>query len=463
MQYTKSELRKAKSRIKEILHKLSDKLPYVRTKDGWNWMYHKLVGDNLEELNQELVPVNTHIMDNDDYSCAVEINDMVAPVWKEYCKRANRGEFDVRQDPYPDDMDIEDGFLTNTREVHSEAFPVQATINELQTWIKEQKPLQTSSTTDSFFRVFEAVAHDCILSIGFKYRTRTEKPKLPDIIVKEFEVYRSTKPNNEILMQEIANRIIGCETSSEVEQYVCSLLLPFKEFCEVLRPPTTTKESRLVIKLLCTGLINQEKLNQGTIEYCLRSMLSDMNDYALRLYKVLIQNSLDLNVFQQKTGVYLRREWNPADGVFFNIGDWDLVEKIPMVDTDEQRAEDRTVEGDELTNTSHGQNNDLKSELTTTEKLQSIFYNDRATLQIFLQRTKGKKGARIVDDVWVLIQMGKIDNEEAGEDLRQELLSLGYDTTTKQNWSDQLGKRRHDVVFEKIKKEYQSEGNSTKE
>ena len=48
MKYTKSELREAKNRIEDILYKLNDKLPYVRTKDGWNWMYHKLVGDNLE-------------------------------------------------------------------------------------------------------------------------------------------------------------------------------------------------------------------------------------------------------------------------------------------------------------------------------------------------------------------------------------------------------------------------------
>ena len=155
MKYTKSELREAKNRIDDILYKLNDKLPYVRTKDGWNWMYHKLVGDNLEELNQVLAPLKTHIIDNDDYSLAVEMNDKVTPVWKDYCKRANRGEFDVRQAPYPNDVEIEDGFLTNEREIHSEAIPVQATISDLRAWIKEQEPNpnQLNPTADTFWRI----------------------------------------------------------------------------------------------------------------------------------------------------------------------------------------------------------------------------------------------------------------------------------------------------------------------
>lgn len=103
----------------------------------------------------------------------------------------------------------------------------------------------------------------------------------------------------------------------------------------------------------------------------------------------------------------------------------------------------------------------LNKELSISEKLQSIFYNDVVILQKFLQRTKGKKGARIVDDVKVLIDMGKIDEEEAGEVLRQELSLIGYDTTTRQNWNDQLGIKRKAAIVEKIQKAYQLEGSST--
>jgi hypothetical protein len=129
-----------------------------------------------------------------------------------------------------------------------------------------------------------------------------------------------------------------------VDQYVCSLLLPFKEICEVLRPSTPNNESKLFIKLLCTSAINHEKEKQGTVEYCLRCMLNDMNDYAILLYNVLIQNSIDLNEYQQNTGVYLRKEWNPANGMFFNIGDWDLIENLPLVETDNLDTEGVTID-----------------------------------------------------------------------------------------------------------------------
>lgn len=136
--------------------------------------------------------------------------------------------------------------------------------------------------------------------------------------------------------------------------------------------------------------------------------------------------------------------------------------KTPIAKSDEQEAECNAVEIATLSNNVQDTIG-LKKELAISEKLLSIFYNDEATLQKFLQRTKGKKGARIADDVKVLIDMGRIDKEEAGEDLRKELLSLGYDTTTKQNWSDQIGKKRSASTVEKIKKEYLSEGNSTKQ
>ena len=341
MKYTKSELREAKNRIDDILYKLNDKLPYVRTKDGWNWMYHKLVGDNLEELNQVLAPLKTHIIDNDDYSLAVEMNDKVTPVWKEYCKRANRGEFDVRQDPYPDDVKIEDGFLTNEREIHSEAIPVQVTISDLRAWIKEQEPNpnQLNPTADTFFDAFRSIAHDCIVFIGFKYRTRKEKPQdKPGDIVGRLESYKKTVAISK-LMKEIQSHIDSCQSTSETESYISSLLLPFKELCEVLRPPIMNEETRLFIDLLCYSAINHEKEKPGTIEYCLRSLMNDMDKYSFELYNVLIQNSIDLNEYQQKTGVYFRREWNPANSLFFKFGDLELIDSLSQEEEVEKQED----------------------------------------------------------------------------------------------------------------------------
>ena len=94
--------------------------------------------------------------------------------------------------------------------------------------------------------------------------------------------------------------------------------------------------------------------------------------------------------------------------------------------------------------------------LPMTDKLKSIFHNDLIILQKFLQRIKNKKGVKIVDEVVALVEMGKIDDEEKGEDLRKELAILGYDTTTKQNWSNALNKGgRIQSDIKKIQAKYQ--------
>ena len=88
------------------------------------------------------------------------------------------------------------------------------------------------------------------------------------------------------------------------------------------------EETRLFIDLLCYSAINHEKEKPGTIEYCLRSLMNDMDKYSFELYNVLIQNSIDLNEYQQKTGVYFRREWNPANSLFFKFGDLELIDSL---------------------------------------------------------------------------------------------------------------------------------------
>lgn len=448
MEYTKSEIWELRSKIDDNLAVL-EHYTNIFIPNPQKGLVELCLADNaVMELDAHLKYIKKYCIDEDKYDLAVEIVKKVKPVWERYVNKVTNQKERERLGVMPG---------------HSHFTNIMDTLLNWLDWLNKYEAVPPRSIAEDFFKAFTTVSHDCIMSIGFKYRTRIEKPKLPGIIVQEFDAYRRSKPDSVTLKQVIENQLNTCKTLSETEQYVCSLLLPFKEICEVLRPSTPNNESKLFIKLLCTSAINHEKELFGTVEYCLRAMLNDMNDYALMLYNVLIQNSIDLNEYQQKTGVYFRKEWNPANGMFFNLGDWDLIENLPLVETDEQQASDISVETAGATKTTIEKNDDLKKELGITEKLQSIFYNNEAILQKFLQRTKGKKGARIVDDVWALIQMGKIDNEEAGEDLRQELLSLGYDTTTKQNWSDQLGKRRHDVVFEKIKKEYQSEGNSTKE
>lgn len=315
MRYTKSELREAKKSIEKECNAIIDNAPYIHTDAGFNVMCNVLVVSALRNLLKTLPSLKAHIIDNDDYNLALEINKIISPAWNVYCSRANVGEF----------------------ETHSEAHLIQNTITDLRDWIKEQEPSHSKPTTEGFLKAFESIAHDCIASIGFKYKTRVEKPKLPDIIVQEYNVYQSTKLDKETLTQEISSHLSRCKTPSETEQYVCSLLLPFKEMCGILRPLEQTEESMLFIKLLCTGTINLDRLKAGTIEHCLSSILNDMNDFSMCLYGVLEKNCLDLNEYQHKTGVYLRREWNPAKGLFFNLGDWDLIESLAQVGTPSKR------------------------------------------------------------------------------------------------------------------------------
>ena len=94
--------------------------------------------------------------------------------------------------------------------------------------------------------------------------------------------------------------------------------------------------------------------------------------------------------------------------------------------------------------------------LRTSKTLESIFLNDRKTLEIFLNRIKSKKGAKIVDEVVALAKLGKIDDDERGETLRKELATLGYKTTTKQNWNAQITKQgRTQSSIREIQKHYQ--------
>lgn len=277
-------------------------------------------------------------MYTDNYILGVDILEKVLPTWGKYCSFANRGEF----------------------EYHEVASKIQNIINCMQKWLIEKEP---NTLLRDFLVAFEALAHDCINFIGFKYRTRTVEPKKSSDIVGRLVSYRKTAGISEI-KQEINRHIENGNTPSEIEQYITSLLLPFKEVCDVFRPLTPSDESQLFIKLLCTSKINHEKETPGTVEYCLRCLLNDMNDYALGLYNVLILNGIDLNEYQKRTGVFFRKEWNPAkNGMFFNVGDWDLVENLAFFGRNINKAQRNAVDEDVSADTDQ-----KKSELEAKKK-----------------------------------------------------------------------------------------------
>lgn len=311
MEYTKSQILKITEEQKPIIFKaletIDDNVAYISTDEGYNIKCQLYVDGALGKLSKALETLCDLIIDTDDYVLGVEIFEKLMPVWRKYCTGATRGMF----------------------RIHEAAYQVQGIINYFQKWVKEKEP--KSSVNDSLV-AFEELAHECIAFIGLKHGTRKVRPKPQKLILKQRDSYRNMAAVSE-LTYEIRRHIESCKTPSETDQYICSLLLPFKELCEVLRPPIPTKESQKFIRLLCTGTSYHGKDDPDSIERVLRGLLNDMNKFAKGLYDVLIQNGLDLNEYQQKTGVYLRREWNPAEGVFFEVDNWDLIEHLPIFET----------------------------------------------------------------------------------------------------------------------------------
>lgn len=111
MEYTKSEIREATKRIKHELEQIEDWLPSVPN----NWMGWVMITSSLEALKYVLNPLKTHIIDNDDFDIAIEINNLISPVWDDYFGRVSSKEL----------------------EAHSATWEVYDLIKDLRDWIGE--------------------------------------------------------------------------------------------------------------------------------------------------------------------------------------------------------------------------------------------------------------------------------------------------------------------------------------
>lgn len=123
MEYTKSEIREAKKRIEHELKIIEERLPDIDK----SWVPYTLILSALEALKFILDPIKTHIIDNDDYTLAVWINNKITPVWYNYCNVAK-----------------DDGTLK-----HQSAYDVQGIIEDLRNWIgeyEEEHPEQDAPT-----------------------------------------------------------------------------------------------------------------------------------------------------------------------------------------------------------------------------------------------------------------------------------------------------------------------------
>ena len=309
MEYTPSQklkiIEKQKPIIFKALETIDENVAFISTDEGYNIMCKMHVDEALQKLSKALEIVSDLIIDTDDYPLGVEIFEKLMPIWGKYCTEASKGEF----------------------RIHEAAYQVQSIINYFRKWIKKKEPKSSDSLA-----AFEELAHECIAFIGLKFGTRKARPKSQKLILEQWDSYRNMVAVSG-LTYEIRRHIESCKTSSETDQYIYSLLLPFKELCQVLRPPTPTEESQKFITLLCTGSSYHGKDDPDSIERVLYGLLNDMNKFAKGLYDVLIQNGIDLNEYQKKTGVYLRKKWNPAEGMLFELDNWDLIESLSQEDT----------------------------------------------------------------------------------------------------------------------------------
>ena len=82
---TKSEIREARERLEKALETIKKWLPCVDS----NLMVYVMIPPALEDMNRELKPLLTHIMDNDDYNLAIKINKDITPVWNDYSDNVN--------------------------------------------------------------------------------------------------------------------------------------------------------------------------------------------------------------------------------------------------------------------------------------------------------------------------------------------------------------------------------------
>ena len=104
---------------------------------------------------------------------------------------------------------------------------------------------------------------------------------------------------------------------------------------------------------------------------------------------------------------------------------------------------------------------DYKGEKKPSPELLSIFKYNTPLLNYFLNRLKegDKKGAEIICEFQAILALQKdktnklVDEERKLEPLRSALSEMGFDTKSKQNWSDSFG-NKHEKKVGRIIEEY---------
>lgn len=111
MELSKSEIWEMMKRLES---KLSDINTYLPSVDK-GWVSWHMILSSLIVSKGVLEPLKTHIIDNDDYKLALELDSMITPAWSNYCACLN-----------------DDGSMK-----HQDAYELEYIIDDLRKWIKK--------------------------------------------------------------------------------------------------------------------------------------------------------------------------------------------------------------------------------------------------------------------------------------------------------------------------------------
>ncbi len=240
---------------------------------------------------------------------------------------------------------------------------------------------------EAYFKAFQQLADDCISYILQKGLKQMQPPELraayettllfhcssieelQKAIPKDFEQFQKANKQSEI-SKEIESNIDSITDPKERLKYLFSLLTPFKEICRAIHPKEHKPKEKAEksgnswerLESNWQGVFEQIKdlkhsvlstiaernkyyqlpytykpIEKSTIEYYLKAMLLNMENYSNRLYAVLIQRGIDLKDIQEKAGIYLKSNWI-ANDIAPYIGGLELAQYyIDSIKHDEQQ------------------------------------------------------------------------------------------------------------------------------
>lgn len=230
---------------------------------------------------------------------------------------------------------------------------------------------------------------DRLTDLNDKWKTYYNE-KLPAAVMSEYEEHKywfddMTARQTSPLIDEIENNLQECRNPQETDNYIFSLLKPFKVLAGRLdptadiesreadiakverqielweqcpdqdRPAVATADnsscipskqiqacketikryrkdierfryvSNQFVILLCSDSINNRSMTEGTVEYVLSAMLGTFDRFANRLYAMLVTHGIDLKTYQRTAGIYLKQSWNVTD-ISYYIGSMKLAQ-----------------------------------------------------------------------------------------------------------------------------------------